>query len=188
MPSDSQVSPEAKHSEGSPASPVFSYGALPAQLNPHHAIYHTLFEPSVASHPTHVPIPPQLPMSSHQPPLLSTPPHLGHVQSVVAPSPILYPSYASSVPYSPGFGSVGYPGYGFTTLPSSALSQPMAYLPVTIPTYTAGYAPYPISLDAVGSAAPIIADTQAWWEHIQAQKRQHEVMAYEAALQQRTQT
>jgi hypothetical protein len=184
---------ESKHADAgtalNPASipPTYSYGSLPPGLNPHRSSYDTLFTEPPLAVPT---APSVLPLSTSPLPLLSVP-------ATVTQNPVLVstaPPYAQFGSVSPSYvtGGVGSPVLPTTGYNASSLlpagqwwpthQQPVMYVP--IPVSGGGpYAGYPGVGPVMSTANSSLADNNAWWESIQAQKRQHEALAYEAELQ-----
>jgi hypothetical protein len=185
---------ESKHHDAraarNPASipPTYSYGSLPPGLNPHLNSYDTLFtEPSPAA-PV---VPPVVPLSTSPTPLLPVP-------ATVTQNPALAytaPQYTQFGSVSPSYvtGGVGSPVVPTSGYSASSLlpvgqwwppqQQPVMYVPISV----SGSGHYPAGFPGLGpvmsTATSGLADNNAWWENIQAQKRQHETLAYEAELQ-----
>jgi hypothetical protein len=184
---------ESKHHDAkaarNPASipPTYSYGSLPPGLNPHRSSYDTLFTEPPPGAPV---VPPVVPLSTSPTPLLPVP-------AAVTQNPALAytaPQYTQLGSVAPSYvtGGVGSPVVPISGNSASPLlpagqwwppqQQPVMYVPILV-SGGGPYAGYPGVGPVMSTANSSLADNDAWWEHIQAQKRQHETLAYEAELQ-----
>jgi hypothetical protein len=184
---------EAKDVDAGPAlhpasiPPTYSYGSLPPGLNPHLNSYDTLFtEPPLAA-PT---APPVLPLATMPTPLLPVPATVTQNPVAVftappyAPFGSVSPSYVTGGVRSPKLPTSGYNASSLLPAGQWWPPQQQAVMYVPIPGSGGGpYAGYPEVGPVMRTATSGVADNNAWWEHIQAQKRQHEALAYEAELQ-----